>query len=334
VAWGVVAALALATHYYAVFLVGPQAVWLALRAPTLRARVVALALPLATAAALAPLALGQRSNDSAAFINQSGLARRLAQVAKQFLVGYDAPLETLLAVGSALVLLVAAVGVARLLAGRAGGAPRARADAVRLSAITVAALALPALLALAGEDHVVTRNVVAALPLAAALAGAGLAAVGAVAPWPAAAATAAACALALVAVVGVAVDPAFQRDDWRGAARALGAAGRQRVVVAMPGALVPLRYYLPGLRRLGATPPTTTAEVDYVGVAMHRGGSRSAPPRPRGNPLPAPGFVVAKRLESSTFTVIQMQARAPEPVAPGMLAVGLDGRPAVALSQP
>jgi 4-amino-4-deoxy-L-arabinose transferase-like glycosyltransferase len=333
VAWGTVAALALATHYYAIFLVGPQAVWLAVRVPTLRARVVALALPLAAAAALAPLALSQRSNDSAAFINASGLARRLAQVPKQFLVGYDAPLETLLAIGSALALLVAAVGLAGLLAGRARVAPRTRADALRLSAITVAALALPALLALAGEDHVVTRNLVAALPLAAALAGAGLAAVGAVAPWPAAAATAAACALALVAVVGVAVDPAFQRDDWRGAARELGAADGPRVVVGMPGALVPLRYYLPGLRRLGATPPTT-AEVDYVGLAMHRGGSRSAPPRPRGNPLPAPGFVVVKRLETDTFTIVRMRAPAPQPVAPGMLAVGLDGRPAVALSQP
>jgi mannosyltransferase len=328
--WGIVAALALATHYYAIFLVGPQAVWLALRAPTVRARVVAVALPLAAAAALAPLALSQRANDSAAFIAHSGLARRLAQVPKQFLVGYDAPLESLLAIGSALALLLAAVGLARLLAGRARVAPRARADALRLSALTVAALALPALLALAGEDHVVTRNVLAALPPAAALAGAGLAAV---APRPAAAATAAACALALVAVVGVAVDPALQRDDWRGAARALGGAEGERVIVGMPGALVPLRYYLPGLRLLGAA-PATTAEVDYVGLAMHRGGSRSAPPRPRADPAPGPDFVVAKRLETVTFTVVRMRAAAPQPVAPGALAVGLDDRPAVALTQP
>ena len=36
-AWGAVAALALATHYYAIFLIAPQAAWLALRAPGLRA---------------------------------------------------------------------------------------------------------------------------------------------------------------------------------------------------------------------------------------------------------------------------------------------------------
>jgi mannosyltransferase len=331
-AWGVVAALALGTHYYAIFLVAPQALWLALRAPTLRARLAALALPVAAAAALAPLAVEQRANDSAAFITRTGLAQRLAQVPKQFLVGYDAPLETLLAIASALALALGAIGLVRLLAGRAGVAPRARADALRLTAITVAGVAVPALLALAGEDHVVTRNLLAALPLAATLVGAGIAAVAALAPSPAAAATAAACALALVAVVGVAVDPALQRDDWRDAARALGPLEGERVIVSTPGALVPLRYYLPGLRPLHA--PATTAEVDYLGLAMHRGGSRAAPPRPRDNPLRAPGFVVTQRLETASFTVVRMRAPAPQPLAPGALVVGLDGRPAAALTQP
>jgi 4-amino-4-deoxy-L-arabinose transferase-like glycosyltransferase len=332
VAWGAVGALALASHYFAVFLVGPQALWLALRAPTLRDRLTALALPVAAAAALAPLALAQRANDSAAFITGTGLAHRLAQVPKQFLVGYDAPLEKLLAIASALALAVGVVGLVRLLAGRAGVAQRARADALRLTAITVAALALPALLALAGEDHVLTRNVLAALPLAATLVGAGIAAVAAVAPWPAAAATAAACALGLVAVVGVAVDPALQREDWRGAAHALGPSGGRRVVVSSAGALVPLRYYLPGLRPLAA--PATTTEVDYVAIAIHRGGLHSTPPRPRDLPPPVPGFAVTKRLETASFTVVRMQAPAPQPLAPGALAVGLDGRPAAALTQP
>jgi uncharacterized membrane protein len=331
--WGVVAALALATHYFAIFLVGPQALWLALRAPTLRARLTALALPVAAAAALAPLAFGQRANDSAAFIGESGLARRLAQVPKQFLVGYDAPLETLLALASALALLAGVAGLVRLLAGRAGVPARARADALRLAVITAAALAVPVLLALAGEDHVVTRNVLATLPLAAALLGAGIAAAAAVAPWPTAAALAAACGLALVAVVGVAADPALQRDDWRGAARALApAAAGERVIVSSPGALVPLRYYLPGLRPLRPT-PVMAAEIDYVGLALRRGGARGRPPRPPGSPQPGPGFAVAGRTEAATFTVVRMRAPAPQPVAPGALAVGLDGRPAQPLEQ-
>ncbi|HUR87209.1 MAG TPA: glycosyltransferase family 39 protein [Solirubrobacteraceae bacterium] len=322
-AWGAVAALALATHYYAIFLVGPQALWLLARAPTLRARAIALALPLAAGAALAPLALGQRSNDSAAFIGESGLDRRLAQVVKQFLVGYDAPAEKLLAVVSALVLLTAAAGLVRLLRDHAGVPPRARDDAMRLLVVADAAVLVPALLALAGEDHVVTRNVVAALPLAAALAGAGLAAV----PSPAAiAATATACALALVAVIGVATDPALQRDDWRGAARALGPPppSQTRIVVASPAALVPLRYYLPRLHPFGAL-PVTTAQIDYLALAPRRGSGRGTPPRPPSDDLLVPAFTVAGRSESETFTVVRMRATEPRPILAGLLSSGLDG---------
>jgi 4-amino-4-deoxy-L-arabinose transferase-like glycosyltransferase len=150
-AWGAVAALALATHYYALFLVGPQALWIALRTPGRGARVAALALPAAAAIALAPLALQQRSNDSAAFIGESSLAHRLAQIPKQFLVGYDAPVERLLAVASLAVLLVAVAGLLALLAGRARVTAGARTDAVRLTAVTAAALLVPAALALAAR---------------------------------------------------------------------------------------------------------------------------------------------------------------------------------------
>ncbi len=329
-AWGAVAALALATHYYAIFLVGPQALWLLIRAPGLRARAAALALPAVTALALAPLALAQRSNDSAAFINASGLAHRLAQVPKQFLVGYDAPVEKLLAVASAVALLAAVAGLLRLLAGRAGLGPGARADAVALTAVTAAALVVPALLALAGEDHLVTRNLLSALPLVLALAGTGLAAAAVAARAPAVAAAAAACAFGLVAILGVDVDPAYQRDDWRGAAHALGTPAGERIIVTAPGALEPLRYYLTRLQQISAAPPSTT-EVDYVAVALHRGGGRGTPPRPDGNPVPGPGFVLAGRTDAKAFTVLRLRAPAPAPIDPQMLASGLDGRPAVLL---
>ncbi len=330
-AWGAVAALALATHYYAIFLVGPQALWLLARAPTLRARAVALALPLVAGAALAPLALAQRSNDSAAFIGESALGRRLAQVVKQFLVGYDAPAEKLLAVASALVLLTAAAGLVALVRGRADVPRRARDEARALTVVAAAAVLVPALLAVAGEDHVVSRNLVAALPLAAALAGAGLSAV----TRPAAiAATAVACALALVAVVGVAVTPAFQRDDWRGAASALGPrpAG-ERIVVTAPGALVPLRYYLPRLRPFGSR-PVTSAQIDYLALAPRRGSGRGTPPRPPSDRLLLPGFAVDGRREGETFTVVRTTARRPQPVLAGQLSEGLDRDRSELLRQP
>jgi len=331
-AWGFVAALALATHYYALFLVAPQALWLALRAPGMRARVTALALPVATAAALAPLALAQRSNAGAAFIGDIALARRLAQVPKQFLVGYDAPLENALAVASALALAAAVAGLALLLAGRAGVPARGRADARRLTAVAAAALLVPVALALAGEDHVVTRNLLAALPLLLALAGAGLAAAATVTRAPAVAAAVAACALALVAVVGVAADPALQRDDWRGAARALGAPAGARVIVTSPGGFVPLRYYLPRLRPFGPG-PVTAAEVDYLALAPRRGGARGTPPRPARPPLALPGFAVAQRVQTETFTVLRTRAASARPLLAGAMAAGLDGRPSEVLRE-
>ena len=322
-AWGAVAALALATHYYAIFLVAPQALWLVLRAPSLRTRAAALALPVAAAAALLPLALDQRANDSASFINESGLGHRLAQVPKQFLVGYDAPVERLLAVASAIALLAAVVGLVLLLAGRA------RTDAWRLTAVGAAALAVPVLLALAGEDHVVTRNLLAVLPLVLALAGAGLARLG---PVPAAAAAAAACALGLVAVIGVDADPRYQRDDWRSAARAIGTAPGDRVVVAAPESLAPLRYYLHGLTPLRA-PFTPTTEVDYIAISAHRGGGRAVPPRPTADPIPGVQFRVVGRTEGATFTAIRMRPPAPQVLLPGNLITTMDDKRATPLQQ-
>jgi len=326
-AWGAVAALALATHYYALFLVAPQALWLLLRLRGGRERMAALALPAVAAAALAPLALEQRSNDTASFITNSELPTRLAQLPKQFLVGYDTPLEPLLVAVGALAVLAGLAGLAALLSGHAAAHPRERSDAARLAALTAAALVLPILAAFAGEDHLITRNVLFVLPLGCALAGVGLAAAGG---RLAALALAAACAAGLVAVAGVARDPKLQRDDWRGAARALGPITEPRLIVANDGALRPLRYYLPSLRL--ATPPTfTTAEIDYLALPVRLPGERPAPPRPATPAAPAAGYELAGRTDGETYTVLRWRAPAPraEPIAPSP---GLDGKPAALLT--
>ena len=378
-AWGIVAALAVATHYYAIFLVGPMALWLALARDS-RARAVAGLVPLGLAlAALAPLALGQRANDSASFIRDSALATRILQVPKQLLVGYDSPAETLLAVLSGVVLVVALAGLWALLArrqlaatGRAAAAPPAvreqaepsagreqaeprpgreqsappagreqaeppggaeagqppagREDAGRLAALVAAALVLPALAALAGEDHLITRNLLAVAPIGAALAGAGLA--HAARRWPAVgpAAIASGCVLGLAAVVGVALDPRSQRDDWRGAVAALGRTPGQRLLVATPAsALAPLRYYLPGARPLTEV-AIATQELDYIAMAERTPGERPKPPRP-----PAPpeifGYALIAGARAETFTVLRLRAAAPAPIAAGGVARGLNNKP-------
>jgi mannosyltransferase len=336
VAWGVVAALALATHYYAVFLVAPQGVWLALRLPGLRERATALGLPVAAAIGLAPLALGQRANDSAAFINESSLLTRVAQVPKQFLVGYDAPLEPVLIALTALGVLVGVAGLTQLRTARDGGdnvSSRARNETRRLGGLVAVALLLPVLAALGGEDHLITRNVVAVLAPACALVAVGLAVAARRAPRAALATLALACLAGVVTVVGVARDPALQRDDWRGAVRSLGAIDRPRLIVATPAsALTPLRYYLPRLRR--ATPPAfTTDEIDYIALPVRLPGERPQPPRPARPVAPAAGYELAGRTDGKTFTVLRWRVAQPrpEPIAPSP---GLDGEPAALLALP
>src|SRR4051794_31243995 len=81
--WAVLSSLALATHYFAAFIVVPEAIWLFYR---WRARVLpAIGAVGLVGLALAPLALGQAENDGARFIRESGVIDRLAQIPKQLL---------------------------------------------------------------------------------------------------------------------------------------------------------------------------------------------------------------------------------------------------------
>ena len=188
---------------------------------------------------------------------------------------------------------------------------RALTDTLLLTGVAAAALALPALAALAGEDHLITRNLLAAAPLGCALAGAGLAAVAARRPGLGRSAIAAGCVLGLVAVIGVDVDPASRRDDWRGAVRALGHAPGLRIVVASPASgAVALEYYLPHARPL-AVSGAAAQEIDYLAIGERRPGERPRPPRPPTAPAPVPGFVLAGRTEATTFTVLRLRAAAP-----------------------
>lgn len=330
-AWAAAAGLAMATHYYAAFLVAPQALWLLLRAPGWRRRATLLAPPALAGAALAPLALGQRENDTASFITGSELLTRLAQLPKQFLVGYDAPLEPLLVAITALAVGAGFAGLAALLSGRIDAPPGERTDGARLARLAAAALALPVLAAIAGEDHLITRNVLFVLPLACALAGAGLAAGFGIARRRALLALGAACVAGVVVIAGVARDPELQRDDWRAAVRALGPVAEPRLIVATPGsALETLRYYLPGLRT--ASPPAfTTREIDYVALPVRLPGERPDPPRPANPPAPAAGYALAGRTDGETYTVLRWRAPAQraEPIGPSP---GLDGEPAALLS--
>ncbi len=326
-AWSAVAALALATHYFAAFLLLPQAVWLLRAAAGWRERAATVALPLVTGAALLPLLLEQRDNAGAAFIGQSPLHSRVAQIPKQFLVGYDAPLEGLLVVAAALAMLAGVAGLVMLLTGRVTVQPHQRTQVIALTALATIALLLPLAAAATGEDHLIARNVLAVLPLVMALAGAGFSAAWRRLPRTALISLAAACALSIVAITGVATQPTMQRDNWRGAVRALGPIEGVRVISAPGGSLVPLRYYLPHVHP-AAQARVRAIEIDYLALAPRvrgRAGGLRTPPRPRTPPDPKPEFRLVQRTFDETFTVQRLRATEPVRLPTASLATGLFG---------
>lgn len=305
--WAVAASLALATHYFTAFVLIPQALWLLWRHAHRRAALIALAAPAATGLALLPLLLAQRGNPYE--IASESIALRLAQVPKQFLLGYRGPLALPLGLlGAALV-----AGGAWLLLRRTDAAARRR--ALLVAAVGGLGVALPLLAAPVGADYLNARNVLPALvPLLAAL-GAGFGA--SRLPRAGTALLAALCALSLAIVVTVAADREYQRADWRGLADALGTSGEARALVISPanGELA-LRYYRPGLVLMGPE-GATVGEVDVVGVATSRDpGAAPELPALVGTTLAVGGFAPepdSTRTES--YAILRFPAAGGEPVA-------------------
>lgn len=284
--WAAGSAGALATHYFAIFLVGPEVVWLLARRRTGAAPAVLV--PVATAAALLPLALHQRDRGSARFIAGSALGHRVLEVPKQLLVGYASPGETVLVVlSAALALGLIAVGAGTL-----------RARAGPLAALAAAALALPLLAALIGLDYLITRNVIAAfVPLALAAGVAATRRVGRVL-------VAGLCAVGLAAVIGVATDARFQRDNWRGAVRTLPGGRPVAIVVAPASGRIPLEYYLPHVRLYPAGGAAVRG-LDLIVLGQRRSGDGVVRPRVAAAPAPPPGFGPPTVVRHATFVVVR-----------------------------
>jgi mannosyltransferase len=299
--WALASALALATHYFALFVVGPLALWFVLRSRERRAAVAACAAVAAAGAALLPLAIEQSHNPGANFIRGTGLVTRMLQVPKQFLLGFDAPAETLLAVAAA---VVAAAGVWLAFARTD---PSERRGGLVAAGILGAGLALPPLVAVAGADFVLSRNLIAAAPLFYLVLGTGFGARRAGPLGPAL--CAALCAISLGAVIAVDAQPEYQRDDWRAIAEELGPATPGEVIVVNPVAgAVPLGIYLDGLRNL---PPGESGvmRIDVVAAANRRPGETPRPPRPPTRLRS--GFELVRRVEADSYTLVIMRAPAP-----------------------
>jgi hypothetical protein len=295
-AFALTGVLALASHYFAIFLLAPMAVWLLSERPTRRA-----ALPAVGAVALAGLALlpliAAQGGHGTQWIGRWPLSERLQAIPQYYLTGYSsAPL------GHGLELLVGLVVLAGVALGlwqmlehgvprraHGGDAPAApdRQGIRRLGivlSIAASGILAPIVLVAFGADYLAPRNLVAAMIPVTALIAALLA-------WPgtgrAGAALGATLALAfLVLSLDVDLSPRLQRGNWRGLAAALRAPGRARVITTVELGGAPLQYYLPPLRNLPRGRSVSVTEIDETGYAPLRRGA--------GRP-PAPGFRLLER---------------------------------------
>jgi len=294
--WAAMSILATLTHYFAAFLFGAEALvlvwqlgWRRIAPPAAAVIVVGLA--------LAPLASAQ--SGKASFIEATSVARRVAESVKWFSVGNY---------GSSILLATAlfdllAVGAVALLVLRGEERERLRArDAAIVGAV---ALAVPILLGLAKIENIFdSRNVMPvwvtfAIVVAAGIGTARAGRTGAILGLGL-------CALSVIQIVAVDTIPAYQKDDWRGVASALGRPA-PRVIVAEQYGSRPLYIYMGPLEGPSA-PQITTSEVDFVGLRKRRTvGSTVAPIVPL---TPPHGFTLASVRRTETYAISRFTAPA------------------------
>ncbi|HEX5594286.1 MAG TPA: glycosyltransferase family 39 protein [Solirubrobacterales bacterium] len=274
VLWGVFSALALATHYFAVFPLAAEVILLLRRRG--RAALAGLWIVAATAVLLAPLVVHQMSYGHAEWIGKFSLGHRLWETGATFVIG-----ETGDIIGGperptlAFVPLALAAAAFALLAVRGTrGEKRAAAVPLAVGALTIG---VPLLLAVtaAGKDFVLARNLLPALvPLLLAVAigltvrrarrlGAVLAAL--------------LVAYSLVFSVYVNFDEELQRPDWQAVGEHLGEPEAPRATVLWVLGEAPLRYYL----STGAIQLKASEGYDWLvrEIAFVSDGRAPAPPR-------------------------------------------------------
>ena len=318
VGWAIVSALALTTHYFAVFLVAPEALWLLARSPRGQraGALLCAALVGATGLALVPLALTQLAGGPPTWIGQIPLSTRLLEFPEKYSAGWQSahnpawPLPALL-LGAGLVLLAVR-----------GDSGERRGAALAL-ALAAATLAPPLALTIGGLDLFTFRHlIVVAVPLIVGLgAGFGVRRAGRVGP----------IVLATLCLVSVAVNaivfatPRLQRDDWRSASAALGRPPVPRVLAVTSFTPEPLRAYG---HTLADTVPSSAGVGEIVLIGNTVPGEAVPPP-------PVAGFRLVERRAVQKLTIVRYRSALMRPVDEAALVqrLGLSPR-SVVLERP
>lgn len=241
--WALASALALGSHYYAVFAVGIEAAWLllALR-ERLRLLLPALAAVAATGLALLPLANSQTNPTHIGWIENSPLPERLWETGASFLIGEtghviaEPPRDRYAVVPLILIAAALALVVIR-------GSRRERRGAALGLVLGLGVVGLATVAASLGKDYVVERNLLPALVPLLAVAAIGFAATAARRLGPLLAV--ALCAYWLAFAIHVTQTPNLQRADFRAVTDQLGPPRQgRRAIVTWKLAADPVRYYL------------------------------------------------------------------------------------------
>ncbi|HEY2202323.1 MAG TPA: glycosyltransferase family 39 protein [Solirubrobacteraceae bacterium] len=304
-AFAVSGALALLTHYFAVFLLAPMCLWLVLehRAHR-RMTLAAVAAVGAVGVALLPLISAQGGRGTQ-WIGRWPLGERLEAIPQYYLTGESgAPL------GHGVELLLALPVLGGLFFGLWRGLTRLEErPALIMLVLSACGVLIPVALVIFGLDYLAPRNLVAAMiPLTALLAlviaaqrtgRVGIALVGVI-------------ALAFLAMsVDVNLSPRLQRGDWRGVAKVLhGTPANDRVITTVELGAAPLEYYLPPLHNLARGRAVTVSEIDETGYAPLRASAGSPP---------APGFHLLNRYDVNGLIVYRFVSDMPRMVSESAL---------------
>jgi mannosyltransferase len=297
--WGVVSALALATHYFAIFTVAPEAAWLIYRRTREPPVWAAAAIPGAMVLVLVPLLIYQDHHVARPWTAGYTIKDGVTGVAEEALVGPTwTPIIHRLGVAvTAVLVIVALVLLARDRVHRG--------EAVVPAGLFAVLIGVPLAGAVVTTNYLVIRNVIFAVPLGFMLVAAGCAyaarrAVGV-------AVITALCAIGLAIAVAVPLTVKLHNADWRGAIRMLSTPPAARVWVFLDRfQSTPIsEVYLPGAHAFDAG-TATVSEVDVIGT-----------PKFPGTLVPAflPGFPLVERHSYRGLSVSVFRAARPLPVS-------------------